>query len=42
MGFDTETYRLTDRQSQCDFDLDFDLQSVVVGSLESSFEEGFI
>jgi hypothetical protein len=23
MGFDTKTYWLTDRQSQCDFDFDF-------------------
>jgi hypothetical protein len=25
MGLDTNTYWLTDRQSQCDFDFDFDL-----------------
>jgi hypothetical protein len=25
MGLDTKTYWLTDRQSQCDFDFDFDL-----------------
>jgi hypothetical protein len=24
MGLDTKTYWLTDRQSQCDFDFDFD------------------
>jgi hypothetical protein len=24
MGLDTNTYRLTDRQSQCDFEFDFD------------------
>jgi hypothetical protein len=23
MGLDTKTYRLTDRQSQCDFDSDY-------------------
>jgi hypothetical protein len=27
MGLDTKTYWLTDRQSQCDFDSDFDLSS---------------
>jgi hypothetical protein len=26
MGIDTETYWLTDRQSLCDFDFDFDLR----------------
>jgi hypothetical protein len=26
MGLDTKTYWLTDRQSQCDFDFDFDSQ----------------
>jgi hypothetical protein len=26
MGFDTKTYWLTDRQSQCDFDIDFDFE----------------
>jgi hypothetical protein len=25
MGFDTKTYWLTDRQSQCGFDFDFEL-----------------
>jgi hypothetical protein len=25
MGLDTKTYRLTDRQSQCDLDFDLDL-----------------
>jgi hypothetical protein len=25
MGLDAKTYWLTDRQSQCDFDFDFDL-----------------
>jgi hypothetical protein len=25
MGHDTKTYWLTDRQSQCNFDFDFDL-----------------
>jgi hypothetical protein len=28
MGLDTKTYRLTDGQSQCDFDFDFDLTGV--------------
>jgi hypothetical protein len=28
-GLDTKTYWLTDRQSQCDFDFDFDLLDVV-------------
>jgi hypothetical protein len=38
MGLDTKTYWLTDRQSQCNFDFDFDLQpSRVVEREESSF-----
>jgi hypothetical protein len=27
MGLDTKTYRLTDRQWQCDFDFDFDIET---------------
>jgi hypothetical protein len=30
MGLDTKTYCLTGRQSQCDFDFDFDSRSSVV------------
>jgi hypothetical protein len=26
MGLDTKTYWLTDRQSQCDFDFEFDFE----------------
>jgi hypothetical protein len=36
MGLDTKTYWLTDRQSQCDFDFDFDrIRGIKKGSLES-------
>jgi hypothetical protein len=28
MGLDTKTYWLTDRQSQCDFDFDFEKSGV--------------
>jgi hypothetical protein len=31
MGLDTKTYWLTDRQSQCDFDFDFEEISVFNG-----------
>jgi hypothetical protein len=37
MGLDTKNYSLTDRQSQCDFDFDFD-RVVVAESGESCFE----
>jgi hypothetical protein len=30
MGLDTETYWLTDRQSQCDFDFDFESNTELV------------
>jgi hypothetical protein len=32
MGLDTKTYCLTDRQSQCDFDFDFELIRVIWSS----------
>jgi hypothetical protein len=31
MGLDTKTYWLTDRQSQCDFDSDFDFAWSLMG-----------
>jgi hypothetical protein len=31
MGLDTKTYWLTDRQSQCNFDFDFDTKNEVLG-----------
>jgi hypothetical protein len=35
MGLDTKTYWLTDRQSQCEFDFDFD-NELVVGQSSAS------
>jgi hypothetical protein len=34
MGLDTKTYWLTDRQSQCDFDLDSWKGAAIQGGLE--------
>jgi hypothetical protein len=40
MGLDTKTYWLTDRQSQCDFDFDFDNPGSWVLSIERQFCTG--
>jgi hypothetical protein len=34
MGFDTKTYWLTDRQSKCDFEFDFEARSCKLGEVE--------
>jgi predicted 3-demethylubiquinone-9 3-methyltransferase (glyoxalase superfamily) len=38
MGFDTKTYWLTDRQSQCDFDFDFAVSLEVEYEKEAEYD----